>query len=108
MATLTPQSISLAGLTPAYSAAGASGDVFQNTGDQYVEVVNAGVSSTTVTVTTPATVGGLAIADATATVGAGTRKKLGPFPPAIFNDANGQVSVACSPTTDVTIGVFKL
>lgn len=108
MTTLTPQPIALAGLTPVYAAAGGSGDAFQNTGDQYVEVVNGGAVQTTVTVVTPATVGGMAIADLTVTVGAGARKKIGPFPPAVFNDANGQVSVTCSPTTDVTLGVFKL
>ncbi len=113
MATLTVQSIVLAGATPTFAAAAPAGDAFPNDGNTYVEILNSsGANSYTVTFATAATVEqGIAIADPTVTVGTNGRKKMGPFKPGIFNDTNGRVVVTytgSAPATDLTIGVFKV
>jgi hypothetical protein len=110
MATLSVQTIALAGITPTYAAVAAGGDVFANDGSTYVEIVNSsGANSYTITFTTPATYQGVAVADPTVTVGTSTRKKIGPFPPSAFNNSTGQVAITytgSAPATDLTIGVF--
>ncbi|MFD3165476.1 hypothetical protein [Herpetosiphon sp. NSE202] len=50
----------------------------------------------TVTVQTPGTMSGLAIADATATVGANKQQAIGPFPTTLFNQADGTIQVTFS------------
>lgn len=107
--TLTVQEIVRTGIVPTFSAATATdGDKWLNTGDQHLEVVNADSNPTTVAIATPATIEGQAIADTSVTVAAGTRKKIGPFPPALFNDSSGYVTAICTNVTSVTVGVFKV
>lgn len=107
MAALSVTQISAAGITDALVAAAAGGDTFANDGRVFFEVLNGG-SSITVTFTTPATVQGEPIADRAVTVAGGARKKIGPFPTDIFNDANGLVSVAYSAVTSVTVAAYRL
>lgn len=111
MATLSVQTIVRSGITPSFAAVAAGGDEFPNDGNTYVEIINSsGSNSYTVTFTTPASVQGVALENPTATVGTSARKKIGPFPTRLFNNANGRVAVAytgSAPATDLTIGVFK-
>ena len=111
MAVLNVQVIDRAGdgLDPQFAAASAGGDEFANNGTAYVEVVNGGGSPVTVTVATPQTQAGLAVADLTVAIPAGGRRKFGSFPPATFNNsANGRVALTYSGVTSVTVGVFRL
>ena len=56
-----------------------------------------------------ATVGGLAISNMTFSVPATTGRVLaGPFPPAIFNDANGDVHFTMSDELGLNFIAFKL
>jgi hypothetical protein len=41
-------------------------------------------------------------------VGAGATAVIGPFPPAVFNDANFRVTLVCSSVTSVTVSPVKL
>jgi len=111
MATLSVQTIALAGITPSFAAVAAGGDEFPNDGSTYVEVVNSSAANTyTLTFTTPATVEGVAIADPTVAIAISSRKKIGPFPVSVFNNSSGRVAVAytgTAPATDLTIGIFK-
>lgn len=108
MATLTVQQVTLTGVTPTFVAAAAGGDVLTNDGNTVIYVKNGGGSPITVTVTTPASILGVAIADPQVSVTNGSEKVIGPFPPEIFNDANGQVALAYSAVTSVTIAVVKV
>lgn len=108
MATLTVQDIALAGLAPTYAAAAGGGDAFANAGKTFFHAKNGGGGSITLTFTTPATIEGVAIADPTVTIDAGAEKMVGPFPPSVFNDANGRVAVAYSGVTSVTVAAFRL
>src|SRR5512139_1264127 len=111
MATLSVQTIALAGITPTFAAVAAGGDEFPNDGSTYVEIVNSsGANSYTVTFTTPATVEGVAVENPTVTVGTSGRKKIGPFKASVFNNSSGRVAVGytgSAPATDLTIGVFN-
>jgi len=106
---LTVQTVSMAGITPTYAAATVTdGDDFANDGNTYVEVKNTGTQKT-LTITTPATVRGVAIADLAITIPATTGDvKIGPFPPEIFNDGNGRVHTLLDAVTGATIGAFKV
>ena len=111
MATISPQVIVIGGLAPTFGAVAAGGDEVVNDGQTYIEIVNSHASNSyTVTFTTPATVDGVAVADPTVTVAGQSRKKVGPFNPSLFNNANGRVALAyggTAPATDLTIGAFK-
>lgn len=111
MATIAPQTIGISGLNPSYAAVAAGGDEVTNDGATYVEIVNSHASNSyVVTFTTPATVDGVAVDNPTVTVPGSSRRKIGPFNPTLFNNANGRVAVSYSgtqPATDLTIGAFK-
>lgn len=108
MATLTAQTISRAGVEPSLASAAGGGDQFINSGSEFFEVVNGGGGGITVTIATQATVDGKAIADDAISVGAGEAHRIGPFPPGLYNDANGYVQVTYSGVTSVTVGVFRM
>jgi hypothetical protein len=108
MATLTPNSIVATGLTvPAFSSPGSGGDTFANDGRTFLEARTAGTAST-VTITTPNSIGGLGIADQTVVLAATATAMIGPFPPALYNDSAGNVGLSYNGTAGLTLGVFRL
>lgn len=109
MATLTVTQVTPAGVAETLTAAAAGGDEFPNNGRVFLVIANGGGGSITATVTTPKTVGGLAVADQAITVGAGARVVAGPFDRDTFNNpANGRVAVTYSGVASVTVGAFRL
>ena len=105
MATLATQAVALTGLEAVYSAAAAGGDKFTPTRTTFLHVKNGDVSDKTVTVVTPGTVLGLAIADAATVVTAGEERFIGPFDPAVFAGSDGLASITYSAVTSVTVAV---
>lgn len=101
MAAYTVQTATRNGVEPTENAVAAS-DTFVNDGRTILVVDNGSGSELTVTITTPGTVDGLAIADKTVTVAIGDKAVIGPFPPAIYNNSDGVVTVAFNETTSVT------
>jgi hypothetical protein len=112
MATVTAQAASITGTVPTMAAASAGGDLVE-TGDTVSLVVCAGATPATLTITTPNTVSGLAIADAAVTIpaGAGTSGTAGPvivsLPTSLFGNASGLAALAWSATTDVKFAVVR-
>jgi hypothetical protein len=111
MAVVTVQDITRSsnGLTPAY-AAGSTTETYliPNNGDVFVHLKKSDAADCVVTIATPNTVQGLAIADYTATVPASTGDKMiGPFDPRDFNTAQGQLSMTLSEVAGLTFGVFR-
>jgi hypothetical protein len=106
------QKIAQAGLTTAYTGSLTASTVdytFKNNGRTFLHAKKSGAGSCTVTLKTPAQVGGMDIAEGTGTVPATTGDVMfGPFPKDIFNDANGDMRVNFSEVTGLTIGVFEL
>lgn len=110
MADLATQNISRAGIVPSFSAAAGGGDKFIPDEDTYIEAINGSGGAITVTIATPKTVDGEAIADRAVSVAAGARRKIGPFPKSLFADPadSGKAAITYSGVTSLTIGVFKL
>lgn len=98
--------ISRGGVTPATEAAGdnANGNSIPNNGNCWLEVTNGGGSAATVTVAYPNTVDGAAIPARSYSLAAAARRRIGPFPPAIYGDP---LIVTPSAST-VTIAAYQL
>lgn len=108
MAILTAQALPLGGLQPAYAAAAGGGDQAPVGEKLVLHVRNDDASAKTVTVATPGTVGGLAIADAAQTIPAGGDAFI-PLKASSFRDpATGRAAVTYSAVTSVTVAVLQL
>lgn len=106
---LTVQTISRSGIAPSYASGdAANGHQFSNNGKTFLHVKNGGGSSITVTIQTPGSVDGLAVADRTVTVANGAEKMIGPFPTTTYNQSGGLVYVDLSADTSVTLAAFYL
>lgn len=89
-------------------AAVAASDKFLNTGKEILLVKNGSGGSINVTITTPNTVDGNAIADPVVAVADGVTKEFGPFKRGTYNDTDGYVNVAYSGTSSVTAKVLRV
>lgn len=109
LTTLAVQQIARTGLTPALAAANTDGSYVPNDGRMFLQVKNGSGSPINVTVETPGTVDGNAIADLVVAVPATTGDKvIGPFPPETYNQSDGTIKVTFSGVTSLTIGAFRL
>lgn len=108
MALLSPQLPTLTGAAVTYAAAAAGGDTFVPTARRRLHVKNGSASSITVTIATPATYAGLAIADAGGAVAAGEERAFGPFDPALFANSSGVAAVTYTAVTSVTVAVLDV
>jgi len=113
---LTVQEISRAGKAVTYpmvAPTATHGNKFLNDGKTFLRVKNGAVGAITVTVESPATVDGQALADLVVTVAAtgnGTGlddQLIGPFT-AIYNQSDGYVWAVCSAVETITIGAYRL
>lgn len=111
MALLTKQDVVRAGLAPTYAAVGAAGDEFVPTDNTFLHVKNGNAAATNVTVVTPKTVGGQAIADLVVSVPAAGERFIGPFPPSQYANpaaGDGKADVTYSVTATVTVACLEL
>lgn len=105
--TLTPVAKADGGAAVVFAAANAAGHMVPGGGDTIVLVTNGGGSPITVTVQTPATMDGKAVAEETGSVAAGATKRFGPFDPDTYDRPTGaadagQVYIDFSAVTSVT------
>jgi len=107
MATLTVQTISRSGLEPSYSSCAGGGDEFANSGDEFIHIKNGHSSTQTVTIETPATVDGLAVADREVAIPATSERLIGPFPSNTYNDSGGLVQLTYDSVTSLTIAILE-
>ncbi|MBP5915863.1 hypothetical protein ACH3XX_42435 [Streptomyces scabiei] len=107
MAVLTAQAMPLGGLQPTYANAAGGGDQAPVGEKLVLHVRNDDASSKTVTVVTPGTVGGLAIADATQTIPAGADAFI-PLKSTYRDPATGRAAITYSAATSVTVAVLQL
>lgn len=107
---ISAQQIVRTGLASALAAVDQpNGNQFANDGMCFLYVKNGSGSSINVTISTPGNVDGLAVADLVVAVPATTGERMiGPFPPGIYNQSDGNVYVDYSSGTSVTAGVFRL
>jgi hypothetical protein len=108
---LTVSKIVMGGVASNPTAATATdGDAFPNTGREYLEVANGSGAPIIVTLDVQRTTDsdGATVTDPTVTVAAGATKRIGPFNPATYNDANGRVKATCSAVATVTVEAVQL
>lgn len=103
---LTVQQIVRGGLTPSYAAANADGHSLPNGGTEFIHVKTGG-TGTTVTIQTPGTVDGLAVAERTIVIGTSSERMIGPFPRQTYNQAADEVYIDFSSVTTVTIAAIR-
>lgn len=112
-ALLTPTDITRAGVAVPAETAGvaADGHKFANDGNVFLLVRNASTTTARVlTVQTPGTVDGLAIADLTVSIPATLSRYIGRFPSGIYNQADGMVYVdyPAGNEADLKVQVLRL
>ncbi len=107
---LTTQSASKSGVTPTrWTMASSETYKFRNDGRVVLLFEKTGAGACTVTLVTPGTAGGLAIADQTVSVIASTGDTaVGPLPTSLFNDSSGDVSFTLSDTVGLSVAILKL
>ena len=99
---------SVDGSTPQAMAA-ADNYIVRNDGRVLLHFIKTGANPATITIVTPKTVGGLAVAERTFVVDATTGVEYaGPFPPDIYNDASGDMDVSTSEDTAITIQAIQI
>lgn len=109
MAVLTVTPISRSGAVDTLVAAAGGGDEFVNSGNQFVDINNASGGAITVNAVVVPTVDGQTVPVKSISVPAGARRKFGPFPIGLYNNATtGRVSLTYSGVTSLTVGVFSL
>ncbi|KOG21999.1 hypothetical protein [Streptomyces viridochromogenes] len=107
MAALSAQRLAVAGAAPSYSAAAAGGDTAPVGKGLVLHVVNGSGSAVTVTVVTPGTIDGLAVADAALSVPAGASGFI-PLGNVYRNPSTNRAAVTYSATTTVSVAVLQL
>lgn len=114
---LTVQDIVRTGLEATYSAGDDSNNhSFDNTGENVLLHVKNGATDVIVTISTPNSIDGLALAERTVTVSGSTERMIGPFPNAIYGtidtdpdpDIDPAIFIDLDDDTNVTLAAFKL
>lgn len=108
MALLAAQTVVRNGIAPALVPASAGGDTFENDGTQWIQITNGDGTPTALTIVTPRTVDGLAVADKQISIPAGSTRLIGPFPVGTYNNNDNEVALQYDKVTSLTIGVFVL
>lgn len=109
-ARLTPQVMTPGSVAPSYTAI-VTANTYQvrNGGYTLLHFLKTGAGVATITVVTPNTVGGLAIAERTISVPATTGDKIaGPFPMAIYNNGDEDIEFTTNDESGLTCAVFQL
>ena len=105
MTALSVENIVRAGLEASYTAVATAGHTFTNDGKRTVIHVVNGATAMVVTIATPQTSDGLAVADRTVSVGSNEDHFIGPFPVAVYGST---VTVTVDDQSDGTMAVLKV
>ena len=106
---LTPQNLSSAGITVSRTAI-ATGNTHQvkNDGSVIMNFLKSGAGVATITIVTPETRDGLAVADRTIAVPASTGDvAAGPFSGVTYNNSSGDLEFTTNEGTGLTCAVFR-
>jgi hypothetical protein len=107
MAALTTTVVGLPGAAITYTAATSGGDDCQTGAGTLLLVKNGDSASHTVTLATPGTVNGLAIADRTITVAAGAEQAI-PVTNDYRSPVTGRAAITYDAVTSVTVAVVRV
>lgn len=96
----------------AMTAAVAGGHSFVNDGNTILAFLNTNAAARTITIQTPGTVDGLAIADLTVTLAIGSvtpvRVLTSRFPRSVYNQSDGTVLIDYSATANVSVAAIQV
>lgn len=106
MATLDIQTVGSSGLDPQYVAASSGGDKVVPGQGSYIHVKNSSGGSIDVTLVTPGTVQGLAVADRVVAVPGGGERKIA-VGSVYRNPADGLAQITYATEVGLTIGSFR-
>lgn len=84
---LTVTEVVPGGVAPSSTVGTVDGHYFENRGEEILVVNNSGAGAHVVTIPTPRTVEGLAVAEQTNSLSAGATEYMGPFDPSVFNQS---------------------
>lgn len=110
----TPERVSRAGLAATYysdfTVIGSNTYLVRNPGNVILHFKKSGAGDCDVTITTPGNVDGdLAIPQRVVTVPATTGDVfIGPFPPSIYNDSNGDIEFGLEDVTGLTGAILQI
>lgn len=107
MATRATETVAFTGTVPTYHAASGGGDKVAPTEGTLLHVKNASGGSINLTIATPGTIRGLAIADQVVAVADGAVGKFIPLDPVYRDPADGLASLSWSSPTSVTFAVIR-
>jgi len=107
MAALTTTVVGLTGATITYGAAAGGGDTCQTGAGVLLLVKNGDAGSHTVTLATPDTVNGLAVADRAVAVAAGAEVAI-PVTNDYRNKSTGRAAITYDGVTSVTVAVVRV
>jgi hypothetical protein len=82
--------------------------IANKSGNVLLRVSNGSGEATEVTIVTPGTVNGNAIADKVVSVAAGKTKEIGPFAPSTYNNTKKNLEVKFSKTTSIKLEVAEI
>lgn len=105
---ITAQVATPAGLAPAFEPANVDGNSFVLRQSRALRVKNGSGASVNVTIPTPGTVDGLAIADRVVAVAAGADMLIGLGRGDVYRQTDGSVYVDYSAVTSVTVAVIDV
>ena len=108
---LTVQTIASAGITPTFTGSLSVSNTykFRNTGTVWLHFKKTGAGVAAITVQTPATQGGLAVAEQTFNVPATTGEIVaGPFPKTLYNDAANDAAFTSSDIAGLSVAILSL
>lgn len=105
---ITPQAVGSSGDTPTYEAANAAGNSFQLASGRVLHIKNGGAAVCNVTIETPMTVDGLAVADRTIPVAAGSFLFLALGTQDVYRQSGGVAYIDYDQVTSVTVAVLSI
>jgi hypothetical protein len=108
---LAVEKLSPLGLEATYNGTLSASNTYfvRNSGRAFLHFKKSAAVDCVVTIQTPVTVGGLAVAEQTVTVDATTGDVfIGPFPPSIYNDGNNDLKFTLSDVDGLTVAVLEL
>ncbi|KKK48334.1 hypothetical protein LCGC14_3146150 [marine sediment metagenome] len=104
--TITPSQLIVGGVAFSPVAVETDGNAFPNTGNQLFYIKNSNAGTIVVTIQTPLTIEGIAVAEITKSILTTEEFVFGTFSTHIFNQSNGEVWIDYDVATSVTIQVF--
>lgn len=108
MAALATQKVTRNGAAVTYTAAAGGGDTCKPGANTVLHVKNGGGASITVTVTSTGSVYGHPIVLTPVAIGAGLERLIGPLRPEVVGNAAGDVAIAYTAVTTVTVAVIDV